>query len=231
MKNTIGLYLDELDFTEKDNDKNNEKYKIVEEQGANNLNIILGLKLPGIKPIIDFIIEKVKNEILNNYKNNEKILRICYENEEIDQKKRYYNQKLKSLNSNIVIELNKKNSLISKIPKNEYEKFEFLELFLEDYYLLFIDKNLNKGENNDVKNKIDFNSLIRMLKLIIKYKYDKQDNNKVYNQILEQNKKNAYEKNEQDLTIKFYNTIIGRKDLLIFILSFLIKLLYIPVVN
>ena len=47
----------------------------------------------------------------------------------------------------------------------------------------------------------------KLLENEIKEKY-----NQVYNQILKQKKKNDFEKNEYDLQIKYYNTIIEQKS-------------------
>jgi len=170
----VKVYLKELVFTEND-DNDKAKFKIVENQGANKLDIILGLKLPGVGNIIDSIIKKVRNDVVRYYKANEKTLRVYLEEEnKIKEKEKQYNKFLKAYNSYTFVELDK-NTLISKIEANKFEAFEFYELFLEDYYLLFIKTNIDKDKknNNDNEKKednIDYISLKKILKLIVQLK-------------------------------------------------------------
>ena len=167
LKNTVKVYLKELVFTEND-DKDKAKFKIVENPGAYKLDIILGLKLPGVGNIIDSIIKKVRNDVVRYYKANEKTLRVYLEEEnKIKEKEKKYNQFLKAYNSYTFVELDK-NTLISKIATNKFETFEFYELFLEDYYLLFIKNNIDKDKKNDNNNEkkednIDYISLKKII--------------------------------------------------------------------
>ena len=198
IEKTRDIYLNELDFTDNEDEKKEEiekekekKNGIIEKPGMNEINIILGLKLPGITSIISILIKKFKNEISRIYKKNENFLRESYSEQEVESKKKIYIKKLKMCNNSMFVELDK-NELISKITKDEYEKNEFFDMFLDDFYTLFIDKNLNKkkatieGKNiyrkiNDIDNKIDYNSIKKFLKLIIKKRMEpnkifKEDN-------------------------------------------------------
>ena len=84
IERAIEIYLDNLTFEnikENKNDKKEENKKdnkiinIVKEFGANKINIILGLQLPGIFPIISDLIKTSRNEIIKRYNANESNLR------------------------------------------------------------------------------------------------------------------------------------------------------------
>ena len=167
IKNTIDAYLENLNFTYVIEGKNKKEINVVEEIGYNILKINLGLNLPGIKPIINKIINKFRIEILRIYKINENSLRGHIETEEIQRKKDKYKQKLKDYNEIILVELIK-NELLSKITTDDYKKKSiFYQLFLEDYYTLFIDNYLSK----DIKD-IDYDSIKKLLKLMVKNKFN-----------------------------------------------------------
>ena len=163
---------------EKDeNEKNEKEYEIIEKQGMNEINIILGLKLPGVKQIISSLIKKFKNEISIKYKKNENSLRDIIEDNDIDNAKNIYKKKLKTFNDSLYVELDK-NNIISQIDKDSKNKF--FDLFLEDYYTLFIDKYLNKTKifidnNDDKKNKIDYIKIKKFLKLIVKKRIESDE--------------------------------------------------------
>ena len=177
------IFLEEFNFND-----NHIKENIIENPGSNELEIILGVKLPGIKYIIDSIIEQFKKDILSRYKSNENSLRSDIDEEDASNKINLYKEKLNSFNEPIVIELNK-NNLLSKIINNENSK-EFFDLFLDDYYIIFINKYLNKIKNNEndgngeekSKNNIDFESIKKMLKLIVKLRNDSDNKFKEYDQ-------------------------------------------------
>ena len=151
----------------------------------NEINIILGLKLPGVKSIISSIIKKIKNEILRRYKSNENSLRGRIDENKIDIRIKSYKKKLKAYNEAIVLELDKSN-IISKVANDKDSSNEFFDLFLEDYYILFIDKYLNKTKaiidkeenadnKEDKKNKIDYYNIKQFLKFIIKKRIESNE--------------------------------------------------------
>ena len=161
------------------------KFEIIEEYGMNEINIILGLKLPGVKRIISPLIKNFKNNIKKKYEKNENSLRGNISEELIDQYKSKYLNKLKAFNNSTYNELNKDIIILSLI-KDDYPKDEFFNLFLEDYYTLFIInsvKNIRnhiKGENdgeerNNIKDEIDFKSIKNFLKLIIEKRNESND--------------------------------------------------------
>ncbi len=175
----------EAEDKEEDGKEKKKKNGIIEKPGMNEINIILGLKLPGIKPIISRLIKKFKNQISRFYKKNENLLRGFYREEMVESKKETYKKQLKAYNDSMFVELDK-NELLLKITKDEYEKNELFDLLLEDFYTLFIDQNLNKkkaiieGKNivngiKDIDNKIDCNSIKKFLKLIIKKRMESNE--------------------------------------------------------
>ena len=125
---------------------------------------------------------------------------------------------LKKVDNKIQRQLNRAKSQNDIIKSNvAYKKEQKDELLYEKKTL----KNLISKIRNDIYVINKQTSLLdkkteSLEKNFFKEKINEKDvmleTNKVYNQILEQNKKNAYEKNEQDLTIKFYNTIIEQKS-------------------
>ena len=113
-------------------------------------------------------------------------------------------QRAKSLNDII------KSSVINKKGQKDeliYEKQTLTNLISKiknDIYVInkqtsLLDKKTESLEKDYFKEKINEKDVIL-------------ETNNVYSKILEQNKKNAFEKNEQDLTLKFYNTIIEQKS-------------------
>ena len=103
IERAIEIYLDNLTFEnikENKNDKKEENKKdnkiinIVKEFGANKINIILGLQLPGIFPIISDLIKTSRNEIIKRYNANESNLRKYIKDDLIQQEKLNYGKNL-----------------------------------------------------------------------------------------------------------------------------------------
>ena len=177
---TRKIYLEEFNFND-----SHIKENVVENPGNNELEIIFGFKLPGMKSIIESIINQFKKDIFSKYKSNENSLRSNIDEEDINNKINLYKENLTSYNKPIMIEL-KKNNLLSRIIDKENSK-QFFDLFLEDYYILFVDKYLNKIRSNEKdekdKNNIDFESAKKMLKLMVKLRNDSNDIFKEYDQL------------------------------------------------
>ena len=180
------IYLDQINFINNDDNNENHKFEVIENIRANEIKIILGLNLPGIKPIIDFIIKKFDNEILLDYLDNEGHLRETMDgnDEEI------YLNNLKKYNDFIFIELSK-NNILNEIAKDEFSKSKFYDLFLEDFYILFVyeylnkkklineDQNIGEKEKNG-KDLIDYDSIKKFFKLMM----EKRKNSKeIYKEI------------------------------------------------
>jgi hypothetical protein len=102
LNRTRKIYLEEFNFND-----NSIKENFVENPGDNEIEIIFGIKLPGMKTIIESIIKKFKKEIFSLYKSNENSLRSNIDDEDINEKKKLYKDKLASFNDTINIELKK----------------------------------------------------------------------------------------------------------------------------
>ena len=176
---TRKIYLEEFNFND-----NHIKDNVVENPGNNELEIIFGFKLPGMKSIIESIIKQFKKDFFSKYKSNENSLRSNIDEEDINNKINLYKENLASYNKPIIIELNK-NNLLSRIIDNENSN-QFFDLFLEDYYIIFIDKYLNKF-NNEKEGKgednINFESVKKMLRLMIQLRNDSNEQFKEYDQL------------------------------------------------
>ena len=160
------IYLEKLIIFE-NNEERNKKY-IIEEQEKNKLDIILGLKLPGFKAIINSIIKRFRNEFMNQYRKYENTLRDDLDEYEIESKKQEYFSHIKIYNHIITIEI-EKNEIISEILKenNIYIKEELFDLFLKDYYFLFIETNLKNINKENNKNDIDYESVREFLAFLV----------------------------------------------------------------
>ena len=154
---------------------NDGKTNIVEKIGANKVNIILGFKIPGIKPIFDRILNSFKDNILKNYRKNEDNLRNYFE----EAKNKYF-ESLTMFNNSLYNVIDKeeglKNILNLFINKEEEEK-EINDLLINDYYSLFLNNNINKSNNkkengveaqeNLLLNIDNLDNNIKYLKLIV----------------------------------------------------------------
>ena len=124
--------------------------------------------------------------------------------EKVDNKIQKNLQRAKSLNDIIKSSvINKKGQKDELIYENQTLK-NLMTKIKNDIYIInkqtsSLDKKTESLEKDYFKEKINEKDVIL-------------ETNNVYSKILEQNKKNAFEKNEQDLTLKFYNTIIEQKS-------------------
>ena len=179
VKKLIDIYFQKLNLEkEKTNQKemgeeNQKNMNIIEEYGANKVDIILGFELPGIFPIISSIVKRSRQDIIKKYLINESNLRKFIAEEDIINEKKEYEKKLKDLNNILFIDLDKNENIKSIIMENDIIKNEFAVSFLEDYYNIFIYNNLvnyiKPEENNNKKYKFDLSELKNVLKLIVKY--------------------------------------------------------------
>ena len=137
---------------------NNLKYndgllKVVEKMKANKIKIILGLKLPGLKIYIESIVQNCKN-LKKNYKRNER-------NNRSSENGKTYISNLKKYNESTANEIQSIELFKTILPKIDDENL-FYDLLLEDYYTIFIGKNL---KIDDDKNFV--NVLKKVLKLFV----------------------------------------------------------------
>ena len=115
--------------------------RIYENLYSNNLVIILGLYLPGIKNAFDKITKSVKENIIINYRKNENNLRNFFENEDRRTKetKNFFND-LKIFNNslvNIIIDEPQIIKIIDIIKSNK-DIGNIDKLIINDYYTLFL---------------------------------------------------------------------------------------------
>ena len=116
---------------------------IEKQQRANHINILLGLSLPGYKKTIEDIISVIKENVINKYYINE--FNMINLDEKTDEQTEKYNKELEWLNNLSKIEISKSNdvSRIQEEFKNDKNIImEFYNLFINDYYVLFINNNL-----------------------------------------------------------------------------------------
>ncbi len=145
---TKEVYLENLLF-------NDGKTKITEKQGANKLDIFLGLKLPGLKTTIDKIAKKVKDDVLHKYfKNEDDLRRTENKDKQLEKDINNYKEELKRLDdiTNLEIESQEILNLIVKAYGNKPEEInQFYESLLNDYYTLYININFNKSKDDRVQ--------------------------------------------------------------------------------
>ena len=180
------IYLEKLILIESESSDENKNKFIVEQPGANQLHIILGLELPGLKPIISSIIQKYRINVKKDYRKNESDIRFIDSDDE-EAKKEYY-EKLKSYNKSTYNELDKDETL-SEIMKDEKDqnaekiKKELFDLFLDDYYLLFIYEHVINYINFEKRNENDYNEIKKFLTFLVKLKIDSKKDNDEKNDI------------------------------------------------
>ena len=117
---------------------------------------------------ISSIIKRSRNDIIKKYLINESNLRKSIEDENIQKEKITYDKKLKDLNNILFIDLDKNDKIKSVTKENEYFKNEFVDLFLEDYYTIFIYKYIINYIKSLPKNKVDLSELKIILKFLVK---------------------------------------------------------------
>ena len=81
----------------------------------NKVNIMLGLHIPGIKPIFDTILNYVRNDIIKKYRSNENTLRNNLRESEIEKEKDNYFNQLKEFNDDLKNLIYKEEKLVKII--------------------------------------------------------------------------------------------------------------------
>ena len=164
---------------------NDGKTNIVEKIGSNKVNIIFGLKIPGIKPVLEKIVASARENTLKNYRNNENELRNYIETEEeVEEAKKTYFENLIILNNSLFNLINKEESLkniSSVIQNNDEEEKELYNLLINDYYSFFIINNINKAINKKENNEEDRDNFILLI--------DNFDNNIKYLKLMFEKRK------------------------------------------
>ena len=170
-------YLESLVF-------NDGKTKITEVQKMNKVNIMLGLHIPGIKPIFDTILNYVRNDIIEKYRSNENTLRNNLRESEIEKEKDNYFNQLKEFNDDLKNLIYKEEKLVKIINDNQNDSKQIYDLIMDDYYTIFFDeilKNNNKniniiknGKKDDKINQVEkiysIDNYKKILNLMVKLK-------------------------------------------------------------
>ena len=125
-------YIDKLDISQIKDFNNNMK--------NNQINLLLGLKLPAMKNIINNIRLHLKSNISEKYFNNEDYIRIIDENQFFEEENKIHNF-LNKNRKHVEIEI-KKQEIFEKIEEMKHTNIrdydQFYELLMEDYYLIFL---------------------------------------------------------------------------------------------
>ena len=176
-----------------------ENINILRKQQANELtNILINLK----KEYDSIVLEskKTKNETERLEKQIEMI-------QKMDQKTKKYNDQSKEQNNNIkeAIEATKE-----RLKEEEYTKKTLTSVLQKIKKDILIDERTLQNsyeKQNILKQKYHKEKLLE--------NEIKEKQNQIYNQILKQKQKNNFDKNEFDLQIQYYNTIIEQKMMFI----------------
>ena len=141
--------------------------KISEKLGSNTLNIILGLKIPGIKISITNILNKINRNIIFKFRINEFTLRKEIINGETFDNYWKVVKRYNNLTSMEIKDENLISTIINKLDKDNLPLF--YDILLEDFCILFINNNLSF----QYKDKINILSLKNMLLFMIKLNNEK----------------------------------------------------------
>ena len=164
VRKLIELYLENLDIS---------KTNIKRNKNENKISILLGLKLPGIYPLIKIFRQYIHEEIQFNFYDTERKIKFYLNQNDKDYpiKRQEYENELRNYQKCTEIEIGK-NPIFKKLnelSKEHKEKFnEFNELLLNDYYLIFLSKIVN-DINDSYKNIEEYN---KVLKKMVFFRYE-----------------------------------------------------------
>ena len=168
-----------------------DEVKIKENPGINDVNILLGLELPGFKNSIENILNNIREKIIKDFKENElNFINNEGKNMEENYEKKYLKEIIRY--SNLTKNIIQNDELIQKIYSKctqENEIVEFYDLLLNDYFIFII--NDNDLDKNSVDNSKKFLNLIADL---IDEKFSKRIN--------ENNDKEPINENKRENPIK-----------------------------
>ena len=155
-ENIAKLYLEKVIY---DDGKTKVKHKLC----SNKVEIILGFKIPGIKPIFDTLLNCIKENILQSYIQNENELRnFIDDDDEVEENEKIYFEKLLQLNKSLYILILKDkrlNDILDVAKKKKRKKKELFQLILNDYYYFFLINNICKSKSK-IENQEDLNNHI-----------------------------------------------------------------------
>ena len=118
----------------------------------NNITLLLGFKLPGIKYLLNCFRTYAKSELTERYYKNEKEIRfISQDDEDYMKEVDKYRNRINNNQKNMETEINKSelfqllNECKEKYPEDSKKFFDWL---LDDYYLLFLSDTLQNIKNS-----------------------------------------------------------------------------------
>ena len=147
--------------------------KVTEKPFSNKINIILGLNIPGVKPLLDQILKTSNENTINKFRNNENNLRNNLDEEEIEKEKKNYFEQLKTLNNSLINMLYKIQDLSNMTNINPEKKEQIYDLLINDYYTFFLTNNLN-SKKNEKENEVEEGEEAKLLII------DNMDDNKAF---------------------------------------------------
>ena len=165
---------------------NDGKTKITIGLQKNKVDIILRYRYPGLKPVLEKIISKIKENISKEYRRNENNLRGLLDDEE--EETNYYFRKLFIFDSSAVNIINDEEIIKGLVELYKDDKIFLEELFnliKHDYYYNFLKKNINQinKEKSEELNAYNLEDNIKFMDLIYKIRdksikrYFKQNEN------------------------------------------------------
>ena len=193
LKKIFDDYFEKLDLSE-------EKPNL--EMNGNEIEVLFGLRIPGIKPIFEKILLYV-NELKDEFfLNEENIRNNKHEGEELVKEQNNYRIKQDIIINKVVGEFKKHKLFLDLEEKENEQKLneEIINYIIEDYLIMFL----------GVKFDCDYLYLIKMLNLIIKLRYG-DEKEKLLKQIskiiiyLESNSKYIY------IILEMFNMIFEYK--------------------
>ena len=167
IKKLIELYLEKLDISDAIIKKN---------MNENNITILLGLKIPGIYPLMKTFRDYIKSEIIIPYFDNERSIKFYLDpkDEKLQEKLENYQNELKNIQKNTEIEI-EKNPIFKKLYElnenfpNDFN--EFIDMLLDDYYLIYLSEMMDNIDDS-YKNLEVYK---KILKKMLFYRYEIED--------------------------------------------------------
>ena len=168
IKKLIELYLENLDIS---------NVNIKPNKNENKLSITLGLRLPGIFPLIKIFRQYVKDEIKFEFFDTERCIKFYLnpDRNEFHEKLQEYENELKNYFKSTEIEIGK-NPIFKKLIElnkefqNDFD--EFITLLLEDYYLIYLSEIINDIKDS-YKNIKEYNKILKKM-IFLRYESDNE---------------------------------------------------------
>ena len=182
IKLLIETYVENVDYSQ---------VKVGKNMKNNKLQLLMGLKTPGIYSLLDSFSKYIKSNLKNKYSNAEKdVLFLIQDDPNFDRELSKYNNKIKDCQRIAEIEL-LKNKFFEKINelenRDQRETHEFFELLMNDYYLIFLSKNL--PNLNEFYQNIDYYKNLINLMLGQRFNTEQDEEEKELNPIKDTAKK------------------------------------------